>query len=121
MAKRDNKTLGDLGEAMAAQYLQEQNYKIVERNYRWARGEIDIVAQKDDTLIFVEVKTARQNAFGPPEAWVNKRKQSQLGQVAMRYLQENEIQNMDCRFDVVALSRQGEDWQIQHIENAFWL
>lgn len=109
------------GEQMAARYLQKMNYHIVEKNYRWGRGEIDIIAEKDNTLIFVEVKTARNESFGAPESWVDKRKQTQIGHVAQQYLMEKEIDNMDCRFDVVAITAQDQQWDIQHIENAFWL
>jgi len=117
----DSKKIGKLGEEVAARYLQGKNYKIIDRNYRWARGEIDLVASKDDTLVFVEVKTARGNNFGPPETWVNERKRLQLGKVAERYLQEKEIDGVNCRFDVVAVWAQGPAWKVHHIENAFWL
>lgn len=116
-----SKNLGDLGEQVAARFLASKQYEIVDRNYRWARGEIDIVAQKNDTLIFVEVKTARKDTFGAPETWIDKRKQNQLAQVALHYLQEKEIEGLDCRFDVVAIMAQGKQWTINHIENAFWL
>jgi len=112
---------GRQGEDLAAKFLLQHSYAILQRNYRWARGEIDIVAEKDGILVFVEVKTARGDAFGNPETWVTARKQEQIGLVAQRYLQEKEIQNMDCRFDVIAVKAHGQHWQIKHIENAFWL
>jgi len=115
------KRIGNSGEELAADFLSKNGYKILTRNYRWARGEIDIVAEKDNMLIFVEVKTARSKNFGAPETWVTERKQQQVGMVASRYLQENEIVDKDCRFDVIAISATGKDWQIKHIENAFWL
>ena len=121
MSVKNTKALGDIGEQKAARFLVTKNYEILDRNYRWARGEIDIVAKKDGRLIFVEVKTARGEAFGTPESWVDERKQRQLGQVAQRYLQENNIEDMDCQFDVVAVSVVGPRWKINHIENAFWL
>jgi putative endonuclease len=121
MDSKTIKNIGKLGEEMAAQYLRDKAYQILERNYRWARGEIDIVAKKDNMLIFVEVKTAQRDTFGPPETWVDRRKQQQIGQVAERYLQDKEIEGMDCRFDVVAVTFQGKAWKINHIENAFWL
>ncbi|MFQ5601941.1 MAG: YraN family protein [bacterium] len=121
MPKKDPKSLGERGEQLAAEYLQKKRYRIRERNFRWARGEIDIVAQKDELLVFVEVKTARSDAFGEPETWVDERKQRQIARVAERYLQEQAISDMDCRFDVVAVKAQGNQWTIRHIENAFWL
>jgi putative endonuclease len=121
MQNNSSKSLGRQGEELAAEFLSNKHYKILERNYRWARGEIDIVAEKADTLIFVEVKTSRGASFGPPETWVDARKQQQIGRVAERYLQEKEIDGVDCRFDVVAVTFRGKTWDIKHIENAFWL
>ncbi|MCG8605985.1 YraN family protein [bacterium] len=121
MGSTQTKTIGAAGEAAAIRHLQQKNYEILDRNYRWARGEIDIVAKQADTLVFVEVKTARGANFGSPETWVDERKQQQLGLVASHYLQEKEIEDTDCRFDVIAIRARGNDWQIRHIENAFWL
>ena len=118
---RSRKNIGNLGEEIATKFLQEKAYNIVQRNYRWARGEIDIIARQDNVLVFVEVKTARGNSFGPPENWVDQRKQEQVGMVAEKYLQENGINGMECRFDVIAVELQGTKHQIRHIENAFWL
>ncbi|MCH9008786.1 MAG: YraN family protein [Calditrichaeota bacterium] len=121
MRRDSTKAVGTKGEDLAADYLVQKNYSILERNYRWSRGEIDIVACKDDVLIFVEVKTATGGSFGAPETWVTERKQKQVGQVAEGYLQEHELDNMDCRFDVIAIQMRGKEWQVKHIENAFWL
>ncbi len=118
---RARKRVGNLGEEIATKFLQEKAYKIVQRNYRWARGEIDIIAEQDDVLVFVEVKTAKAKSFGPPENWVDQRKQEQIGKVAEKYLQDNEINGVDCRFDVIGIELQGTKHQIRHIENAFWL
>lgn len=120
MTKATKRT-GNSGEELAANFLSKSGYKIIERNYRWARGEIDIIAEKESMLIFIEVKTARSKKFGAPETWVTQRKQQQIGMVASHYLQEKEIVDMDCRFDVIAVSAIGKEWEIKHIENAFWL
>ncbi len=118
---RNRKSLGNLGEDLAVQYLMKNNYKILQRNYRHLSGEIDIIASKDDLLIFVEVKTARSRSFGNPETWVNEHKQQQIGRVAEIYLQENEIYDVDCRFDVIAVTFVQNQPRIKHIKNAFWL
>lgn len=118
---RSSRSLGQQGEEIAAKFLTKNGYQVVTRNYRWARGEIDIVARKRNMLVFVEVKTARARTFGAPETWVDERKQQQIGQVALRYLQEKEIDEMDCRFDVVAVTFYDNQWRVRHIENAFWL
>jgi len=119
--KQSTRSIGRQGETLAAEYLQQQGYEILQRNYRWAHGEIDIIASKHDTLIFVEVKAAQQAEFGSPASWVDERKQKQIGKAAQHYLFEHEIQNVDCRFDVIALTAVRGEWQIEHIESAFWL
>jgi len=113
--------VGREGEEQAARFLTAKGYRLLERNYRGERGEIDIIAQQGSTLVFVEVKTAKGLRFGEPETWVTPRKQQQIGKVAAKYLQEHDITDMDCRFDVVAIARRGARWQITHLENAFWL
>ncbi|MFQ5632758.1 MAG: YraN family protein [bacterium] len=115
------KKLGDWGEEKAVQYLIENGYTIIKRNFRWARGEIDIVAENDDLLIFIEVKTAASAQMGEPANWVTQRKQKQIAQVAQKFLQDNRIENKDCRFDVIGIMKSGNTFEIQHIENAFWL
>lgn len=117
----NSKALGSWGEEKAVEFLLAKGYRIRERNFRWARGEIDIVAEHGQVLVFVEVKTAQSQALGDPAAWVNRRKQAQIGRVALRYLQERQIENQDCRFDVIGILRLPGRVQIQHIENAFWL
>jgi putative endonuclease len=121
MQKRTSKQVGNAGEELAAKYLQSKEYEIIDRNYRWARGEIDIVARAGDTLVFVEVKTARGASFGSPETWVSPRKRQQIAQVAQHYLQEKNIQDMNCRFDVVAVQREAGGWHIELFQNAFWV
>ncbi len=119
--KRHNKALGAWGEEKAAEYLQRQGYAVCARNFRWARGELDIIAERGELLVFVEVKTAGSERMGPPETWVTRQKQAQIGQVALRYLQTNEIENRDCRFDVIGVIKSDDSFKITHIENAFWL
>jgi putative endonuclease len=110
------------GENLAEKYLRQRNYLILERNFRRAGGEIDIIAQQQQTLVFVEVKTSRfGNTYGAPETWVNLRKQQRLARAAQRYLQLKEIENMDCQFDVVGITYAFGTWYIHHLENAFSL
>lgn len=116
-----SKQIGAAGEELAASYLKRKGYRILERNYRWRRGEIDVVAEKERIMVFVEVKTARQPFFGAPESWVDEHKQRQIGRAAQHYLFEREIADVDCRFDVIAITRERGRWNVEHIENAFWL
>ncbi len=118
---KDKIPVGKQGEEIARNYLSENGYSIIAQNYRFGRGEIDIIAEKDSVLVFVEVKTKKFGDFGDPINWVNRRKQRQIGTIARGYLFENEITDKDCRFDVVALNWDKGTWQIEHLENAFWL
>ena len=118
---RNLKRIGNWGEETAVGLLKKKGYEILERNFRGERGEIDIIARDNETLVFVEVKTRLQKAFGNPEDAVNLRKQAQIGKIAMIYLTEKELQEKDCRFDVVAISKIGTKTEIRHIEDAFWL
>jgi len=114
------KEFGDRGEDIAADYLENKNYQIVERNYRYGHGEIDIIAMDKDVLVFIEVKTRKNLEFGPPELAITRNKQRQIRKIAEAYLVEKEISDRDCRIDVIAiLIKQNLPPKINHIENAF--
>lgn len=118
--KEDNKKAGLKGENIACGLLEKKGYQIIKRNFRFGRGEIDIIAKKDAMLIFVEVKSRTNKEFGEPEYAVTKSKQKQIIKIARAYLYENNITDIQCRFDVVAISFENfSDPGINHIENAF--
>ncbi len=111
---------GDAGEQLAASFLQQLGYRIAARNYRLRVGEIDIVAWDGPTLVFVEVKTKTQQAFGQPEEMVGRRKQLTLERVAMAYIQRHEHHHIDIRFDVVAVQlAPNMAAEVTHIPAAF--
>lgn len=114
------KRLGAWGESLAASHLESQGYTILERNWRCARGEIDLVAEDGALLIFVEVKTRRGRAMGAPEEGLTARKGQKLLDLAQIYLYENEIDDRTWRIDLVAveLTRQGKLLRCEHIPNA---
>jgi putative endonuclease len=112
------KILGRTGEARAAKHLAEQGYTILERNYRLSQGELDLIALDGDTLVFVEVKTRRGNAYGAPELAVDQRKQERMVKAALGYLKHKKLHQMPCRFDVVAISGADGD-RVELIRNAF--
>jgi putative endonuclease len=93
--------------------------KILCRNYRFERGEIDVVAEDGRELVFVEVKTRRTKSYGEPEEAVNAKKQAQLRKVAEGYLFEHRIDDRPCRFDVVAIFFHNGKAEIKHFKNAF--
>ena len=104
---------------MPQKLLKKSGYKIKERNYRSPAGEIDIIASESDTLAFIEVKTRSGNSFGMPEEAVNIRKQRQIINAAMYYLQAAKMEEMPARFDVVTVRVQGKALAGNIIKNAF--
>jgi ribonuclease HII len=117
---RGTRRLGQLGEQLAAQHLDEQGYVICEKNYRCAVGEVDIVALDGECLAFVEVRTRKSKRFGSPEESITTAKKQKLIEVAQTYLQEHESLPLDWRIDVVSvqLSSQGKLGRLELIKNA---
>lgn len=113
-------TYGKIGEIIATNYLKQKGYKIIANNYKNPIGEIDIIAQDKNYLVFVEVKTRISRAFGDPAEAVNRFKQQKIRQVATMYLKQHNLLQTNCRFDVVAILGQNGDEDVRHIENAFW-
>jgi putative endonuclease len=114
------KEVGAIGEKLAVDYLKKRGYKIIQRNYRWREGEIDIIAQKGESLVFVEVRTKKNTAFGTPEESVTLSKREKLISLANVYLQACDKQPPSWRIDVVAveLTRDNRVLRLEHIENA---
>lgn len=95
--------LGRWGEGVAATHLEAAGLTIVERNWRCARGEIDLVAREDDTLVFVEVKTRRGRSLGLPEEALTPAKAQRLVMLAEMYLADHELPDISWRIDLVAV------------------
>ena len=112
--------LGAFGERLAAAHLEAKGYRIRDRNYRCREGEIDIVAQDGETLVFVEVRTRRGNALGGPAESITAAKEARLVAAATAYVQALAEPPADQRIDVVAvqLSPGGRLLTIDHIEGA---
>jgi putative endonuclease len=114
------KLFGQEGESAAERHLCRKGYRIVARNLRSPAGELDLVAEDGQVLVFVEVKARRTDEFGGAIHAVHQRKQEKLIQLAAQYLARHHVKDRPCRFDVVLL--QGGDAgasHIEHIENAF--
>jgi putative endonuclease len=110
--------IGKWGEETAARHLETNSYTILERNFRTAHGEIDIVAGKEGALIFVEVKTRSSHAFAYPEDSVTRRKQASLLSAAEDYLQAHPESGENWQFDVIAIERKSDGKpEIVHFEN----
>lgn len=104
-------------EEIAAQFLQREGYKIVARNWRLKMGELDLVATRGQTLVFVEVKSRSRSDFAAPELSVDFRKQQKLRRLAEGYIAFRRPVFVDCRFDVLAVD--GATMEVRHIPNAF--
>lgn len=122
--KQRTKTLGDAGENIASTYLQNKGYNILARNFRYGRNaEVDIIAEFDGAIIFVEVKTRRNQKFGTPAEAVNMQKQKKIIMAAMKFLQDQGLFDRLCRFDVIEIFANNDEnhvgWKINHILNAF--
>lgn len=113
------KELGIWGEKKAVEYLVNKDYLIKEKNFRTARGEIDIIACRDKTLVFIEVRTRSSNYFGYPAASINREKKKKIKKTASYYLTTNVSDYKNLRFDVISLLIKGENIYLRHIKNAF--
>jgi putative endonuclease len=114
------KLFGQAGESAAEEFLRQKGYRIVARNLRSSVGELDLVAEDGQVLVFIEVKARRTDAYGGAIYAVHQRKQEKVIRLAAQYLARHHIKDRLCRFDVVLL--QGSNAvapQIEHIQNAF--
>jgi putative endonuclease len=112
--------LGVLGEKIALNHLEKEKFKIVKQRFQLYRGEIDIIAYDKETLVFVEVKTRGPGMLGLPEESVNARKQRQIRKIAEGYLALNDLDEVECRFDVIAIAVDEKGTpSITHYKDAF--
>ena len=121
---KDRLNFGQEGEKAAVKFLKKRGYRIVEKNYRHKAGEIDIIAEQDQVLVFVEVKSRADNEMGEPLEAVTPHKQRKIGQVAKGFMAQHRIENRDCRFDVVGIKgnpNQPKTWEIELVQDAFRL
>ena len=123
MTGQRNQAVGARGEELATGHLQANGYRILERNFRSRGGEVDIVARdRDGTIVFVEVKTRSNLAFGLPQLAVNSRKQRQIAKGALTWLSRNRSHQQAARFDVIAVLLHDDGCcELEHIVNAFEL
>ncbi|NVO08417.1 MAG: YraN family protein [Bacteroidales bacterium] len=115
---RHSKELGKRGEAIAADYLAKNGYKIRHKNWHFGHKELDIVATNNSTLVIVEVKTRWTNYWEEPKESVRRKKQKFIIEAAEAYVQNFNL-NMDVQFDVISIILQGEIFELEHIQDAF--
>lgn len=111
-------TLGKNGEDMACQFLKDKGYEILERNWRWRKLELDIIARKDDCLIIAEIRTRSTNLYGEPEYTISDQKIRRIINAADVYIKKNLI-DLNVRFDIISITGHDGDFRIKHIEDAF--
>jgi putative endonuclease len=118
----DNKETGKKGENIACAFLESKGYKIVEKNFRAARCEIDIIAQRDEYIIFIEVKTRKTQKFGSASQAVGTVKRKNIITAAVMFVETNDLYvNLQPRFDVIEVYMDGKTGKnyVKHIEFAF--
>ena len=111
--------LGKKGEQLAVDFLIENNYEIVERNYRFDKAEVDIIARKDDILVIVEVKTRSTADYGNPQDFVKPKQIKNLVKAVDEYVTINDL-DVEVRFDIIAIVKEKRDYNIEHLENTFY-
>jgi putative endonuclease len=114
--------LGKRGESAAAAFLKKKGYRIVEKNFRTPAGEIDIIAEHEKAVVFIEVKTRSGINFGHPFAAVTPSKQKKISFIAQSFLAKHKITRRDCRFDVVSViisEKQDAPPLIELLQDAF--
>lgn len=111
--------LGNKGEDLAAGFLKKSGYKILERNWKWGKNEIDIIAEKDDRIVFIEVKTRSENPLMHPRTAITVEKQKSIIYAADGYIKRSRT-DKEARFDLLFIVLQGEQPQFELIEDAFY-
>jgi putative endonuclease len=115
----DHNELGIKGEELAEKYLRNSGYEILERNWRFGKDEIDIIARDGDFIVIAEVKTRRTNYFGEPEEFVSRQKQRFLIRAANAYIEKNDI-DCETRFDILSVLFGGKTYTVKQIKDAFY-
>jgi len=115
----EHNELGKLGEELAVDFLQQNGYDILETNWVFQKAEIDIIAQKENILAIVEVKTRSSIDFGLPQDFVKPKKIQLLVKAVNEYVISNDL-DVEVRFDIIAIHKEGKNYKIEHIDDAFY-
>lgn len=118
MATTSRQKLGTWGEELASKLLENKGYRVLERNWRYKRAEVDLIVQNEQFLVFVEVKVRKNASFGHPETFVKERK-TQLIRTASEQFQINIGYYGFIRFDIISVEGNPEHFEVLHIEDAF--
>ena len=115
----EHNELGKFGEELAVEFLQKNGYAILETNWTFQKAEVDIIAQKENTLAIVEVKTRSSIDFGLPQDFVKPKKIQLLVKAVNEYVTSNDL-DVEVRFDIIAVFKENGGYKIEHIEDAFY-
>ncbi|MCF6129667.1 YraN family protein [Flavobacterium sp. AS60] len=115
----EHNELGKFGEELAVEFLQKNGYAIMETNWTFQKAEIDIIAQKDNIVAAVEVKTRSRIDFGLPQDFVKPKKIQLLVKAVNEYIVSNDL-DAEVRFDIIAIYKEEKTYKIEHIEDAFY-
>ena len=115
----EHNELGKFGEELAIEFLQQNGYDILETNWTFQKAEIDIIAQKDSTIAVIEVKTRSSIDFGLPQDFVKPKKIQLLVKAVNEYIVSNDL-DVDVRFDIIAINKEDNTYNIEHFEDAFY-
>ncbi|MGL2965245.1 YraN family protein [Flavobacterium sp. XGLA_31] len=115
----EHNELGKLGEELAVEFLQQNGYAILETNWTFQKAEIDIIAQTENTLVIVEVKTRSSIAYGLPQDFVKPQKIQLLVKAVNEYVLANDL-DVQIRFDIIAIAKEENDYKIEHLQDAFY-
>lgn len=111
--------LGKKGEDLAVNFLKEQGYEILQRNYSFQKAEVDILARKEAILAVVEVKTRSTNVFGNPQDFLKPKQIQRIVKAVDNYVTSKQL-DVEVRFDIIAIVKNGHQYDIDHLENAFY-
>ncbi|HQZ25651.1 MAG TPA: YraN family protein [Flavobacterium sp.] len=115
----EHNDLGKLGEEIAVEFLQKNGYEILETNWTFQKAEIDIIAKKENTLAIIEVKTRSSLDFGLPQDFVKPKKIQLLVKAVNEYVISNDI-DIEVRFDIIAVHKEGKSFAVEHLMDAFY-
>lgn len=115
----EHNDLGKIGEEKAADYLREQGYEILETNWIFQKAEIDIIAKKEDMIAVIEVKTRSSIYHGLPQEFVKTKKIQLILKAINEYVNINDIE-LEIRFDIISVVKEGELFKIEHLIDAFY-
>jgi len=115
----EHNDLGKFGEELAVDFLEKNGYEILETNWVFQKAEIDIIAQKENILAIVEVKTRSSIEFGLPQDFVKPKKIQLLVKAVDAFVNERDL-NIEVRFDIIAIHKEGKSFVIEHLIDAFY-